>query len=78
MTMINHNENILSVMVEIDPYERLFTDQSRQHRLITYWKAKLRLCVQSHHLGQTRYDRSLSFKGWASTPRACAHGVRAL
>lgn len=76
--MINLNENILSMMVGIHPYERLFTDQSRQHRFIMYWKAKLRLCIQCHHLGQTCYDRSLSFKGWASMPRACAGVVRAV
>jgi len=48
--MINLNENILSVMVEIDTYERLFTDQSRQHTLIIPWMTELVLLFQSFFL----------------------------
>lgn len=45
--MINLNENILSAMVEIDPYERLFADQSRQHTLIMPWTIELVPCFHS-------------------------------
>lgn len=45
--MIKLNENILSVMAEIDPYERLFTVQSGQRTRIMPWTIELVLCFQS-------------------------------
>lgn len=47
MTMVNPNENFLSVVVEIGPCERLRTGQSREHTLLVPWTTELVLCFQS-------------------------------